>query len=379
MTIETVRLYHLVAPLPEAIGNALVFFQSRETLLVEVVDRSGVSGWGETWALPRAAAAVIETRLAAAVLGEDPLQVGRLWRRMGARAGAEGVSRMAVAALDMALHDLAARLSGVPLSTMLGGAMRDRVPAYASGPFFKPGGNPYRDFEREVALYLQAGFKAVKLRSGFDPRQDAAVVAGIRRLIGEEATLMVDFNQAYRPRAALDAATRMTEARLLWVEEPTTPQDLEGYRMLAGLLQPALAGGETYTEARTFLPFLASGGMDVLQPDIALCGGLSGVAQVAALAEIHDRPVVPHVWGSSVNLYAALHFVAAQPEMRIGASPPMPYLEYDMGPHPLFDALGRPPINPDGTVTVPDQPGLGISPRPSAFEPLVVMARELVV
>jgi len=257
--------------------------------------------------------------------------------------------------------------------------MRDRVPAYASGPFFKPGGNPYRDFEREVALYLQAGFKAVKLRSGFDPRQDAAVVAGIRRLIGEEATLMVDFNQAYRPRAALDAATRMTEARLLWVEEPTTPQDLEGYRMLAGLLQPALAGGETYTEARTFLPFLASGGMDVLQPDIALCGGLSGVAQVAALAEIHDRPVVPHVWGSSVNLYAALHFVAAQPEMRIGASPPMPYLEYDMGPHPLFDALGRPPINPDGTVTVPDQPGLGISPRPSAFEPLVVMARELVV
>jgi D-galactarolactone cycloisomerase len=377
MTIKAIRLYHLVAPLPETIGNALVFFQSRETLLVEVVDRSGVAGWGETWALPGAAAAIIESRLAPLVLGQDAMKVGRLWHEMCAATGSEGASRMAVAALDMALHDLAARLREVPLSTVLGGALRERVPAYASGPFFKPGGNPYREFEREAAFYLEAGFKAIKLRSGFHPKEDAAIAARIRRLMGDDATLMVDFNQAYSPRAALDASERMAESRPLWIEEPTTPGDLEGYRLLAGRLEPALAGGETYSDARAFQPFLASGSMDVLQPDIAICGGLTGVGRVAALAELYDRPVVPHVWGSSVNLYAAMHFAAAQPEMPAGAAPPMPYLEYDMGPHPLFDALGRPPINADGTVSITDEPGLGIAPRPAAFAALVRTSREI--
>ncbi|MCB4770358.1 mandelate racemase/muconate lactonizing enzyme family protein [Ancylobacter sp. Lp-2] len=377
MSISAVRLYHLVTALPETIGNALVFFQSRETLLVEVVDRSGVSGWGETWALPHAAAAVIESRLAHRLLDQDAMQVGRLWHDMCAATGGEGVSRMAIAALDMALHDLAARLMGVPLATVLGGALRQRVPAYASGPFFKPGGHPYRDFEREAAGYLEAGFKAIKLRSGLHPREDAAIAAKVRRLMGEDGTLMVDFNQAYSPRAALDASLRMADSRPLWIEEPTTPEDIDGYRLLAGRVETSLAGGETYGEARAFLPFLSTGSMDVLQPDIAICGGLSGVSRVAALAELYARPVIPHVWGSSVNLYAALHFAAAQPAMPAGAAAPMPYLEYDMGPHPLFDALGRPPVNADGTVSLPDGPGLGITPSPAAFAPLVGTSREI--
>jgi D-galactarolactone cycloisomerase len=377
VSIASIRLYHLSAPLPETIGNALIFFDRRETLLVEVVDSSGLSGWGETWAAPAPAAAMIETQLAPRVLGEDPAHLGRLWQRMRDTAGSDtqGTAMMAIAALDMALHDLAARLRGVPLSTLLGGALRDRVPAYASGPFFKPDGHPYRDFEREAEGYLRAGFRAIKLRSGFRPADDAAMAVAVRRLMGPEGTLMLDFNQSYTPRAALVAAEGMAAAALLWIEEPAAPQDLEGYRLLSRHLTPALAGGETFGTASEFRPFLESGCMDVLQPDIAICGGLSGVGRVVALAELYDRPVVPHVWGGTVNFHAALHLTATLPAHRGGGAVPFPFMEFDAGPNPLLDLAGRPQVGPDGAVALPEGPGLGIELRREALEPFTVAHR----
>ncbi|MBO1077843.1 mandelate racemase/muconate lactonizing enzyme family protein [Roseomonas haemaphysalidis] len=378
MSVTAIRLFHLSAQLPETIGNALVFFDRRDTLMVEVVDSSGLSGWGETWATPAAAAAVIETQLAPLVLGQDPAHTGRLWHSMRDAAGADtqGTAITAVAALDMALHDLAARLRGVPLSTLLGGALRDRVPAYASGPFFKPHGHPYRDFERDAEGYLRAGFRAIKLRSGFRPADDAATAIAIRRLMGPDGTLMLDFNQSYTPRAALAAAARMAEAELLWIEEPAVPEDLAGYRMLSSRLLPALAGGETYGSASQFLPFLEAGCMDVLQPDIAICGGLTGTGRVAALAELFERPVVPHVWGGTVNFHAALHLTATLPAQRGGAVA-FPLLEFDAGPNPLLDLAGRPALGADGTVAVPDGPGLGIEIRPDMLAPWTRWHRSL--
>ncbi|MGK9169963.1 hypothetical protein KXR53_26855 [Inquilinus limosus] len=112
--------------------------------------------------------------------------------------------------------------------------------------------------------------------------------------------------------------------------------------------------------------------MDVLQPDIAICGGFTGVGQVAVLADLHDRPVVPHVWGGIVNFMAALHVVATLPERRAGVAEPFPYLEFDAGPNPLLDLFGRPALNRDGTVSVPDGPGLGIDPAREALETLLV-------
>jgi D-galactarolactone cycloisomerase len=370
--IDSIRLYHLSAPLPEPIGNAKLFFDRRDTLLVEVT-AGPFSGWGETWAAPAAAAALVRAQLSAGVLGRDPRHLGRIWHDMRQAAGpANGLGMMAVAAVDMALHDLVARERGMPLSTLLGGARRDRVPAYASGPFFKPGGHPYRDLEREVDGYLRSGFRAIKLRSGFRPADDAAAATAVRRMLGPEAPLMIDFNQAVTPRSAIATAGLMAEAAPLWIEEPATPQDLEGYRLVSSQIHPAVAGGETYGTAAEFQPFLAAGAMDVLQPDIAICGGLTGVGQVATLADLHDRPVVPHVWGGIVNFMAALHLVATLPERRAGAAEPFPYLEFDAGPNPLLDLFGRPALNRDGTVSVPDAPGLGLDPSREALEPFLV-------
>jgi D-galactarolactone cycloisomerase len=370
--IDRIRLYHLSAPLPEPIGNAKLFFDRRDTLLVEV-GAGRLCGWGETWEAPAPAAAVIRRSLAACVLGRDPRHLGRLWHDMRQAVGpANGLAMMAVAAVDMAMHDLVARHQGVPLSGLLGGARRDRVPSYASGPFFKPGGHPYRDFEREVEGYLRSGFRAIKLRSGFRPADDAAAAVAVRRQIGADAPLMIDFNQAYTPRSAIAAAALMAEAAPLWIEEPASPADLEGYRRVADHIRPAVAGGETYGSAAEFRPFLDAGALDVLQPDIAICGGLTGVGQVAVLADLYDRPLVPHVWGGIVNFMAAVHLVATLPEKRAGAPAPFPYLEFDAGPNPLLDLCGRPALNSDGTLSVPETPGLGIDPSGDAMERLVV-------
>lgn len=375
MKISDIRLYQLSAPLAEPIGNALVFFPSRQTLLVEIV-ADGISGWGEAWVNSAAAAATIETQLARHLLGRNPTHIGALWHAM--REGTEGDGVMpAIAAVDMALHDVTARALGIPMSSLIGGARRDKVRAYASGPFFKPNGHPYRDFERDIDGYLKEGFRALKLRTGFNPGDDVSAVLSARRQIGRDADLMIDFNQSCTPRRSIATAAMMEEAGLLWIEEPVTPTDIAGYRLAAQHIKPAIAGGEALMTPAAFLPFLIEGCMDILQPDIAICGGLTGVAQVATLAHMYRRPVIPHVWGSTVAFHAALHFVSTLPQHRAGGLEPYPYLEYDVGPNPLLELAGRPKLNADGTVSIPEGPGLGITLSASILEPYTV-ARKLI-
>jgi len=284
---------------------------------------------------------------------------------------------MAIAAVDMALHDLVAKARSVPVSTLLGGAVRGTVMAYASGPFFKPNGHPYRDFLVEAERHLRAGFRGLKLRSGFDPREDAAVALAIRREMGPEMALMVDFNQAYTPRAAIDAARRMEAADLLWIEEPAAPDDVPGYGTVAQHVRTSVAGGECLGSAAAFRDFLSAGCLDILQPDIAICGGFTGVQRLAALAAAYDRPIVPHVWGTIVNFQAALHLTATLPAHRGGEPAPFPFLEYDVGPNPLLRLVGAPKLNADGTLSVPDSPGLGIDLSADRLAPYIVEHRAL--
>jgi D-galactarolactone cycloisomerase len=375
MKISEIRLYHLSAPLQEPIGNALIFFPSRQTLLVEIV-AGRLSGWGEAWVAPSTAAAMVEGQLAHHLIGQDPTHIRALWQAMREANEGDGIMT-AIAAVDMALHDLTARIYGIPLSSLLGGARRNKVLAYASGPFFKPGGHPYRDFEREIDGYLKDGFRALKLRSGFDRADDVSAALGARRQIGKDADLMIDFNQSCTPRRSIATAALMEEARPLWIEEPATPNDLPGYRLAASQIKTAIAGGEAIMNPASYLPFLAHGCMDVLQPDIAICGGLTGVGQVVALAHMYSRAVIPHVWGSTINFHAALHLISTLPRHRSGGLQPFPYLEFDVGPNPLLELAGRPKLNSDGTVSVPEGPGLGIELDAHMLEPYIVSCKTI--
>ena len=374
MRVVEMRGYRLRYDLPEPMGNCLTFFRSRESFLIEAIGSDGTNGWGELWLSPEACSTYIRSTLAPLVLGEDFRNTGRLWRRMMDTAGFDrrGVAIVSCGAIDMALHDLAAQASGIPVSALLGGALRTRVPAYASGPFFKPDGHPYRDYARDVERYLKAGFRAVKPRAGFSPRDDGEMARALRAMMGPDLALMVDFNQGYTAPAAVEAGLRMHEAALLWIEEPVLPEDVIGYQHVARALPIAIAGGEAWGTPSACRDFISQGAVAIVQPDLAFCGGFTGFRNIQALAEAFDVSVMPHVWGTTVNFHASLHMAAVLPASRGGSRMPFPYLEYDVSPNPFMQALGIPPVNADGTVTIPDTPGLGFTLSADALQPWLV-------
>jgi D-galactarolactone cycloisomerase len=343
------------------VRNSLTVFERREALVVEVVGEGGLSGWGECSDFPVAVWSYVESVLAAQLLGQDARMIGRLFRAMlGARAGGD-IAMMATSAIDMALWDLRGRAEGVPVSTLLGGRLRDRVRTYASGPFMKPGESPYRDFAADVDGYLSRGFTAIKPRSGLTPRADAEMARELRRRLGPDFAFMIDLNRGYARPAAQESLERLAEAQLLWIEEPIASDDFEGYRMLAGRTGARLAAGEALAKLPQFHDFLGIGAISVLQPDLYLCGGFSGALRILALAEAAGVPYVPHVWGTAVNFHAALQLASVLPAARLGDGAELPLFEWDQTDNAMLRLAAPPEIGAGGTVAIPDGPGIGIT------------------
>jgi len=365
--------HELRCRLPEPIGNSSRFFDQRGALLVSVTAADGTVGWGETWALPAAAAAALRNGLAQVVLDVPDATPRAVWDAMARTLTYDrrGVTQMAMSAIDTAVWDATARRAGVPVATLLGGALRERVPAYVSGPFLKPGADPYRDFDADIEGYLGQGYRAMKLRMGVAPGTDARLLSRVRARVGDDFPLMVDLNEGATLRSALAYGEAFREHGLVWLEEPIRHDDLPGYTRLARALPMALAGGEALIGLAPFRDFLSAGALDIVQPDLALCGGFSEGLRIAALAEAFERPLVPHVWGTAINFAASLQFAAVLPELR-GPGLRYPLLEVDPSFNPLRDELGDFPLGADGAMAVPSGPGLGIELDPRRFAPFVV-------
>jgi L-alanine-DL-glutamate epimerase-like enolase superfamily enzyme len=373
MKITEVRGFNLSFPLSEPMGNALNVFRKRDALLVQIRTDSGFSGWGEAGNSPHAAGAFIRARLAGLVLGKSPSEYGRHFQSMCAAAGYDrrGASMMAISAIDIALHDLAAQVHGISVAALLGGAVRKEVFAYASGPFVRMQPDPYREYQREVDRYLSLNFKAIKPRGGADPRADGIMANALRKQVGPDIGIMVDINQGYTAAAAIRSAKFMEDADLLWIEEPVQPEDIPGYQSFARAAAVATAGGEALGSVRAFRDFLAAGTFDILQPDLSICGGYSGFRQIWALAQAYDLPIMPHVFGTAVNFHASLQMSAVLEPRRGGAGAVYPFVEYDMMDNPLLRLGGTPSVSQDGMLAVPEGPGTGIELKPEQLEPWI--------
>jgi D-galactarolactone cycloisomerase len=373
MKITSIHGYHLAFQLPEAVGNSTGFFDRREAFVLRLEGEGGISGWGEASAVQQAVSGYIRQKLAKIVLGRPAHETGKRYAEMTEGFGydRQGTAMLAVSAVDMALHDAAAREQGVSISTLLGGALRERVLAYASGPFFKPNGDPYRDFEKDTEALLSRNFRAIKPRCGFTPEADGKMAAGLRRQLGPDRALMVDINQGYTAAAAVDSARHMQEAGLLWIEEPVRPDDIPGYLRMAQASSTAIAGGESLSTLAGFRDFLAAGCVSVLQPDLSICGGYSGFRRVAALAEAYGIPVMPHVFGTVVNLMSSLQMAAVLKAHRGGGPLPYPFIECDATYNPLLSLAGDVGPEADGCIAVPDRPGIGLTLTEEQLAPFV--------
>jgi len=350
--------------LRQPVLDASVADGSQDALIIRVHTDEGLTGVGEVDSLPSVVKAIVDappshsiaSGLAALLVGEDPLHVRRLWDRMFRGSlyfGRRGAAIHAISGVDIALWDLAGKALGQPVSTLLGGARRRRVRAYASTLM------PERPEEvrRVVAAHCEAGFTAVKL--GWGPlgrsaRLDADLVAAARREAGDGVELMVDIGKGWSHAPdAVERARRMAEHRPLWIEEPFMPDQYERYAALAAAVEVPLAAGEEETTVYDFERLIDSGGVQIVQPDVTRAGGISEVMRIAALAGRRGRRLVPHAWSTGVIKAATLQVLAATEDAE--------WFEYCVQSTPLNERLvsERFPLR-DGCVEIPDRPGIGV-------------------
>lgn len=364
MRVSQLSFIPLSATLPEggAYGMAKSLAIARQTTLVKLVLEDGTEGYGEAWGMPGVNLAYLPF-LQSYLLGTNVLDVEQVFAQCLARHYHFGVQNQFMACLsgiDIAAKDAAGKALGIPVYRLIGGKRWDEVHVYASGGYITE--NPERDFEPQLAAIAEAGHQAVKIKIGLSPASDEARVKQARRMLGEATDLMVDINANYTVDLARESITRMAPYRLGWIEEPLMPQDITGYEQLQRWSPVPIATGEALYTGHDFKLLLDRRAVDVVQPDLTLCGGFWQGRVIAMLAALHNVRLSPHVWGSGIGLAAAVHFVAALPSLpHAGNVPKPPLVEYDVGLNPLREAVLRNPIRPvDGRIAVPDAPGLGI-------------------
>jgi D-galactarolactone cycloisomerase len=326
-------------------------------LLVHVTDDDGLIGTGETWwgtyqsqaepgAPVRSIAVFIDDVLAPVLVGQPSSDIAACWAtltRATYQYGPEGIVSTAIAGIDLALWDLAGRRAGRPVADLLGPRVHDRIPAYASLHWLGDADRACADAVRA----LEAGFAGVKLHE-----TDAAVIAAVRQAVGPEVPLMVDFSARFSETDAVSRASRLDDLDLTWIEEPIHPQqDHAALGQLSAQLGQRLAAGENEFSLSGFTRLVVTGRINVLQPDLAKCGGLTPAAAVADLAEEADIWLCPHNYSLGPSLGANIHWAMSATASRWIE---VPFLPKDQ----TFPGRWNLPTLTDGCVRFPDVEGL---------------------
>ena len=274
----------------------------------------GLVGWGEG-----GSSSIINEMLAPLLLGKNPMDRVGLWEAMFHSLyngnNAVGLAGSAISALDIALWDLAGKATGLPVSQLLGGSVRDKVAVYATGLYYTENEMETGRLLDEARGYVEQGFLGMKTKvGGLSIAEDVARVTAIREAIGPDVHLMIDANEAYNSSTAIKLARELEHLNLTWFEEPVNAQDRTAYKELRAALPGwSIAGGENLRTRHEFSPYLTERAYDIVQPDIMHCGGITEMARIAAMANACGIQVNPHVWGSPIMIAATLHLASTIP------------------------------------------------------------------
>jgi L-alanine-DL-glutamate epimerase-like enolase superfamily enzyme len=340
---------------------------SQDDLVVLVHTDEGLTGVGEVDSSPEVVRSLLEsngshavaTGLRDALIGEDPLDVERLWQKMYRSViyfGRRGIAVHAISGLDIALWDLKGKALGKPVCELLGTPLRDRVRAYAS--MLMPD-TPGEVAERVGAL-RDEGFTAVKLGwgpLGQDASRDVALAAAAKEAGGEGVEIMIDSGLGYvaDARTAIEVAREYERLGVYWMEEPFEPDEYEAYAELADTVDLRVAAGEQDATRWGFRELVERAHVDVVQPDVTRCGGITELLRIGEQARAAGVQTVPHAWKSGIIKAASLHVNAVLPDAT--------FQEYCIADTPINTrlTLERLPLLDDGTIAVPTEPGLGIT------------------
>ena len=357
--IRTVRASSYRFPLSTPVVTSFGRMLNRPAVFVEITDQDGVTGWGEVWSNFPAVGAEHRVRIVNEILAPLVENVSishpsETFQQLSARldvlalqCGEPGPFAHAIAGVDIALWDLFAKRQRQPLWKLLGGTS-PRIGVYASG--INPTGSAAM---AEAAL--ARGYRALKLKIGFDEAQDRDNLRQLRAIGGYD-TLAADANQAWDLDEALKRAAGFTEFNLAWLEEPIrADRPRDEWITLAKSITMPLAAGENVASRDAFADLLSEGAVKVVQPDMAKWGGFSECVAIGRNVLQANRRFCPHYLGGGIGLLASAHLLAA-----VGGDG---LLEIDSNDNPLRDRFCGPVATvTDGTITLSDQPGLGLTP-----------------
>lgn len=376
MSISRVRAQAASVPVAKATRMSTRVLDRRDYLFVHVEADDGATGLGYAYvgtAGGAAAARVVEDLFAPLLAKADEQDIAALWEQMYQETlltGRRGMVVRVLSAIDVALWDLAAKRRGLPLGVLLGGTRRP-LPAYASGGYYRPDEGPWADaVRREIEANRADGFSDHKIKVGGLPvPEDAERVAAAVDAVGPRGRLALDCNNAYPTAAEARRAIRAFEDAagahgLWWVEEPLSPEDVDGHARLVDSVETPIATGEVHQTRYEFRELLERRAADIVQPDAGVLGGVTEWMRVAHAAELFSVPVAPH-WHANLHV----HLAAATPGC---LTVEFFALEKDIF---NFERLLREDTrltSVDGHVTVPDRPGLGVELDQAALEQFAV-------
>ncbi len=341
-------------------------------MLVEVFTDDGLVGLGNAALSPLVTKQVIDTYLEPLLIGADPWDLEFLWQHMYRKTmafGRKGIGMVAISAVDIALWDLLGKSAKQPVYRLLGGRTKPRIPVYASRLY----ATPLEELAEEARKYREQGYRAMKLRFGWGPtdgaegmQQNVALVRTVREAVGDGVDVMADAYMGWN----LDYAKRMLPLlepfQLRWLEEPVIPDDVQGYAELKRSGRIPIAGGEHEHTLYGFRELIEARAVDYIQFDTNRVGGLTQARKIAALAEAHSIPVIPHA-GQMHNY----HVVMASLNSPMAEF--FPPVDVEVGNELFWYIFRGEPTPRDGFIDLDESaPGLGLTVDEEALKAFAI-------
>ena len=346
MRIDAIRVHHVSKPLQRRLVNSLFSIERMEHVLLEM-DAGGMTGLGFVYSIDADQAKAVRAMMdgfARTMIGRDTDLIRLHWNAAQAAIngiGQTGMPVVAWAAFDVALWDLMAKQAGLPLYKLLG-ASRSEVPVYASGGWLVP----LDELVQEALDYKAQGFRHYKMKVGCaDVREDLGRVEAVRSALGDGVEVMVDANQGWTVKKSIAVAPRLLDLGMTWLEEPVPARDYRGQAEIRESTAIEVVAGESLFTLTEMFELLRNGCVDVLNPDLQRCGGVTEFMQVCALANAYRIQVSSHVFTE-----ASAHLVAAAPTA----------LHAEYIPDWWRGIFTREPDIADGMLRLGDAPGLGV-------------------
>lgn len=341
--------------------------------LIKITTDEGIVGWGESDTNPELFRTLVNMNnsngcsygLKEILMGENPLDVGRLWNKMffyTNHHGRVGAAIHAISAADMALWDIAGKYYNVPVYQLLGGKYRDSIRSYGT---IVPYDEHEKTAETAKKAVAQCGYSLIKIsggKFGTSEKFDVDCIRAVREAVGDDVEVAIDPVKLWEDAGtAITRIKKLEKYNLAFVEEPVKANDYVGYHRISEKVTAKISGGEALTSLSEFDEFMTYGTPDIVQPDLSNCGGISEGKKIELFATQRGMKLIPHGYSTGILVAAIVHFLASSPTNDL--------MEYPVCDSPLFTDLDRNLLmSENGCVQVPNRPGLGVDIDESVIE-----------